>query len=74
MKTSCLGLKLFEFNFFASFTTDDQSIFNVSRTMKIQNSTLGSESMLVSSLNNQGGKSMICSALNCIVLSKSYTL
>ena len=30
MKTSCLRLKLVELNFFASFTTDDQSIFNVS--------------------------------------------
>ena len=30
MKASCLRLKLVELNFFASFTTDDQSIFNVS--------------------------------------------
>ena len=30
MKTSCLRLKLVELNFFASFTTDDQSIFYVS--------------------------------------------
>ena len=30
MKTSCLRLKLVELNFSASFTTDDQSIFNIS--------------------------------------------
>ena len=34
MKTSCLRLKLVELNFFASFTTDDQSTFNVSNTSK----------------------------------------
>ena len=34
MKASCLRLKLVELNFFASFTTDDQSIFNVSNTSK----------------------------------------
>ena len=34
MKTSHLSLKLVEFNFFASFTTDDQSNFNVSNTSK----------------------------------------
>ena len=31
MKASCLRLKLVELNFFASFTTDDQSTFNVSK-------------------------------------------
>ena len=30
MKTSCLRLKLVELNFFASFTTDNQSTFNIS--------------------------------------------
>ena len=34
MKASCLRLKLVELNFFASFTTDDQSTFNVSNTSK----------------------------------------
>ena len=36
MKTSCLRLKLVELNFFASFTTDDQSIFNVSKSNNLQ--------------------------------------
>ena len=34
MKTCHLRLKLVELNFFASFTTDDQSNFNVSNTFK----------------------------------------
>ena len=33
VKTSCLRLKLVELKFFASFTTDDQSIFNVSNAL-----------------------------------------
>ena len=47
MKASCLRLKLVELNFFPSFTTDDQSIFNVSshnmlqKPIKIQNSHKG---------------------------------
>ena len=35
MKTSCLRLKLVELNFFASFITDNQNIFNVSCTSKL---------------------------------------
>ena len=34
MKTSCLRWKLVELNFFASFTTADQSIFYVSNTLR----------------------------------------
>ena len=39
MKTSCLRLKLVELNFFASFTTDDQSIFNASKKKAVANET-----------------------------------
>ena len=37
MKTFHLRLKLVELNFFASFTTDDQSNFNVSETLTVYN-------------------------------------
>ena len=46
MKTSCLRLELVELNIFASFTTDDQSIFNVSNTSKSSRWTFSIETPL----------------------------